>query len=301
MPRPAACTTCSRLTRAQALALEPELHCVAALHSPSSGIVDSHGLMTALLGDAQNAGAMFAVASPFESATQGGGRWQVRTGGAESFELATRWLVNAAGLDAQAVAAGMAGFPAACHSATPPGQGPLFRAGPQGAVPPPDLPHAGGRRPGRAPDAGPGRPGALRARREVAARGGRPASRWTMPPTRSGRRPSKPRCAATGRACRQGALQPSYTGIRPKISGPGRTGGRLPHRRPGRTWRGRRGAAVRHRVARPDVVPGDRRTGVGDGRLIAAANAPRPATMRAACAGRLLARRLLQSPPCPIP
>jgi L-2-hydroxyglutarate oxidase LhgO len=38
----------------------------------------------------------------------------LRTGGAEAFELATRWLVNAAGLDAQAVAAGMAGFPAAC-------------------------------------------------------------------------------------------------------------------------------------------------------------------------------------------
>ena len=102
------------LTRAQALALEPELHCVAALHSPSSGIVDSHGLMTALLGDAQNAGALFAVASPFVAAARRGSLWQLRTGGAEAFELATRWLVNAAGLDAQAVAAGMAGFPAAC-------------------------------------------------------------------------------------------------------------------------------------------------------------------------------------------
>lgn len=69
------------LTRAQALTLEPELQCVAALWSPASGIVDSHGLMTSLLGDA--------------------------------FELATNWIVNAAGLDAQAVAAAMEGFPAA--------------------------------------------------------------------------------------------------------------------------------------------------------------------------------------------
>lgn len=98
------------LTRAQALALEPQLHCVAALHSPSSGIVDSHGLMTALLGDAQAAGAALAVASPFVGARREGAGWVVHTGGAEPFELATRWLVNCAGLDAQAVAASMLGF-----------------------------------------------------------------------------------------------------------------------------------------------------------------------------------------------
>ncbi|MFO1329066.1 MAG: NAD(P)/FAD-dependent oxidoreductase [Rubrivivax sp.] len=100
------------LTRAQVQALEPELHAEAALLSPSSGIVDSHGLMTALLGDAQAAGALYAVASPFEDAQRDGERWRVRTGGDEPFELATRWLVNAAGLQAQAVAAAMQGFPA---------------------------------------------------------------------------------------------------------------------------------------------------------------------------------------------
>lgn len=101
------------LTRAQALALEPELQVAAALWSPSSGIVDSHGLMTALLGDAQNAGALLAVASPFMAAQRAGDGWRVRTGGGEAFELQTRWLVNSAGLQAQAVAAAMAGFPAA--------------------------------------------------------------------------------------------------------------------------------------------------------------------------------------------
>ena len=77
---------------------------MAALHSPSSGIVDSHALMTALLGDAQNAGALYAVASPFDRARPQGGRWLVRSGGAEPFELATQWLVNCAGLHSDRVA-----------------------------------------------------------------------------------------------------------------------------------------------------------------------------------------------------
>lgn len=101
------------LTRAQALALEPALNVRAALWSPASAIVDSHGLMTALLGDAQAAGALYAVASPFAAAERVGERWRARTAGAEPFELDARWIVNAAGLQAQAVAAAMQGFAAA--------------------------------------------------------------------------------------------------------------------------------------------------------------------------------------------
>ncbi|HSB24849.1 MAG TPA: FAD-dependent oxidoreductase, partial [Burkholderiaceae bacterium] len=52
------------LDAAEAVALEPQLRCVRALLSPSTGIVDSHGLMLALLGDAQAAGAMLALRSP---------------------------------------------------------------------------------------------------------------------------------------------------------------------------------------------------------------------------------------------
>ena len=52
----------------QALALEPVLNCVAALYSPSPGIVDSHALMLAYLGDAERAGAMLALKSPLERA-----------------------------------------------------------------------------------------------------------------------------------------------------------------------------------------------------------------------------------------
>src|SRR4051812_48191178 len=48
----------------QARAWEPELPCVAALHSPSTGIIDSHALMLAYLGDAESRGAMLALKSP---------------------------------------------------------------------------------------------------------------------------------------------------------------------------------------------------------------------------------------------
>jgi L-2-hydroxyglutarate oxidase LhgO len=100
-----------RLSAAEAVALEPALACHGALLSPSTGIVDSHGLMTALLGDAENAGAMLALRSPFVRAERDGAFWRVATGGAEPFEIGAGWIVNAAGLGAQAAAAAMAGFP----------------------------------------------------------------------------------------------------------------------------------------------------------------------------------------------
>jgi L-2-hydroxyglutarate oxidase LhgO len=104
------------LTGAQAQALEPELACSAALLSPSSGIVDSHGLMTALLADAEAHGALLACHSGFVGARAVAAGWQVKVAASDAavpFEMHTRWLVNAAGLDTQAVAAAMQGFPAA--------------------------------------------------------------------------------------------------------------------------------------------------------------------------------------------
>jgi L-2-hydroxyglutarate oxidase LhgO len=96
---------------AAARALEPALACAAALQSPSSGIVASHELMTALLGDAEAHGAALAVASAVRSARRRDGAWAVTADG--GFELAARWIVNAAGLDAQAVAAAIDGLPPA--------------------------------------------------------------------------------------------------------------------------------------------------------------------------------------------
>lgn len=54
------------LTAAEAIAIEPALHCVAALHSPSTGIIDSHAFMLALQGDAEAHGAMMALKSPVQ-------------------------------------------------------------------------------------------------------------------------------------------------------------------------------------------------------------------------------------------
>jgi L-2-hydroxyglutarate oxidase LhgO len=100
----------------EARALEPALSsaCVAALHSPVTGIVDSHALMTSLLGDAESAGALLALRSPFAGARRDGVTgWVVRTGGEEAFEIGCRWLVNAAGLGTHRVASGIEGLPAA--------------------------------------------------------------------------------------------------------------------------------------------------------------------------------------------
>jgi L-2-hydroxyglutarate oxidase LhgO len=98
------------LSQDQTLALEPQLNAVAALLSPSSGIVDSHALMTSLLGDAQNAGAMAVFNSPLLGALRSSDGWLLRTGGAQPFELQARWLINSAGLQAQAVAHSLQGL-----------------------------------------------------------------------------------------------------------------------------------------------------------------------------------------------
>jgi L-2-hydroxyglutarate oxidase LhgO len=102
-----------RLTRAQARAMEPALACASALWSPSTGIVDSHACMTALLGDAERAGAMLALLTPLLEARREASGWRVRTGGVESLELEASWIVNCAGLHAQSVAGRMHGFPTA--------------------------------------------------------------------------------------------------------------------------------------------------------------------------------------------
>jgi L-2-hydroxyglutarate oxidase LhgO len=89
------------LTPDQARALEPALHCTAALLSPSTGIVDSHGLMLALLGDAEAAGAMLALCSPVLGGERlGDGRTRLRVGGEQPMDLVATLVVNAAGLDA---------------------------------------------------------------------------------------------------------------------------------------------------------------------------------------------------------
>lgn len=101
------------LSNAEAAVLEPGLHCTAALLSPHTGIVDGHGLMLALLGDAQAHGAMLALRTTMTGGTIHSDGIVIETTGAESHRLQAGIVVNAAGLSAAAVAASLSGFPSA--------------------------------------------------------------------------------------------------------------------------------------------------------------------------------------------
>ncbi|MDD0838182.1 NAD(P)/FAD-dependent oxidoreductase [Curvibacter sp. HBC61] len=96
------------LSREQAQALEPALACVGALHSPSTGMVDSHGLMLALLGDLEHAGGLLALNSPLDSAriTPEG----IVLNAVGGTTLLARTVVNAAGLHAQDLARRFSGL-----------------------------------------------------------------------------------------------------------------------------------------------------------------------------------------------
>ena len=96
-------------TAAQARALEPELRCTGALWSPTTGIIDSHGLMLAYQADAEAHGAMVAFASPLERAEIGKDGIALEVGGAEPMRMQAARLVNSAGLDAPALAARFSG------------------------------------------------------------------------------------------------------------------------------------------------------------------------------------------------
>lgn len=92
-------------------AKEPEVVGVAALWSPRTGIVDTHGLMLAYQGEAEDHGAALAFGSPVEGGLVTPHGIEVQTGGAEPMRLRCRMLVNAAGLFAQDVARRIEGIP----------------------------------------------------------------------------------------------------------------------------------------------------------------------------------------------
>lgn len=97
------------LTREQALSLEPQLHCVAALFSPSTGIIDSHGLMLAYQGEAEEHGAMLALGAPVIGGEAVNDGIVIETGGTDPMALKARIVVNAAGFAAQGIAAKIRG------------------------------------------------------------------------------------------------------------------------------------------------------------------------------------------------
>jgi L-2-hydroxyglutarate oxidase LhgO len=99
------------LDAAEVKAMEPALSAVAALLSPSTGIVDSHGFMLALQGDLEGAGGTVACRSPVRHGRCGREGIQLEAGLDQRVELEARIVINSAGLQAQAVARQIEGIP----------------------------------------------------------------------------------------------------------------------------------------------------------------------------------------------
>jgi L-2-hydroxyglutarate oxidase LhgO len=102
-------TPTQMLTVDQALAMEPQLRCTAALYSPTTGIVDSHGLMLALQGDLENAGGMVVLGTEvlsIQCSAQGQAHIvQTKTVSTGQINpLQARLVINAASLHACALA-----------------------------------------------------------------------------------------------------------------------------------------------------------------------------------------------------
>jgi L-2-hydroxyglutarate oxidase LhgO len=93
--------------------MEPQLNCVAAFHSPSTGIIDSHALMLALETDAESAGAQIVLRSPVMAGRVTAHGFALEIGGAEAMTLEAKILVNSAGLYAPSLARRIAGIPSA--------------------------------------------------------------------------------------------------------------------------------------------------------------------------------------------
>jgi len=91
--------------------MEPELQAAAGLYSPSTGIVDSHGLMLSLLGEAEDHGAVIAYRTEITSIVAHLGGVEIAVNGEAEPSLSADLLINAAGLDAPALARRIGGLP----------------------------------------------------------------------------------------------------------------------------------------------------------------------------------------------
>jgi len=99
------------LTQPELAEMEPAVRCVAGFLSPSTGIIDSHGLMLSYLGEAEDHGAMLALSSPVLSGAVENDGIVLNIGGAEPMTVKCRTVIISAGLNAPAVARTIEGIP----------------------------------------------------------------------------------------------------------------------------------------------------------------------------------------------
>jgi len=99
------------LAPAEVAGLEPEIQCVSALLSPSTGIVDAHALMLSLTGEIEDAGGHVVTATRVTGVAHAGGLLTVATESSGDMELIADRLVVAAGLSSQQLAPHIDGFP----------------------------------------------------------------------------------------------------------------------------------------------------------------------------------------------
>lgn len=202
------------LSAPAAIQAEPLLRCAAALHSPGTAIVDSHALMLALLADLERAGGQLVTGSPVIA-----GRWtsdgiELQVGDESASEISAGLLVNCAGLQAPALAMAIAGLPAGRLPRQQLAKGSYFSLS--------------GRSPFRRLIYPLPEPGGLGVHLSLdlagQARFG-PDVEWVQ---ELDYRVDPERAPAFYASIRrywptlpEGALQPAYAGIRPKLSGPG--------------------------------------------------------------------------------
>ncbi len=101
------------LTPAELAEMEPAVRCVAGFLSPSTGIIDSHGLMLSYLGEAEDRGAMLALSSPVLGGRVESDGIVLEVGGKEPMAIKCRSVVISAGLKAPDVARSITGIPTA--------------------------------------------------------------------------------------------------------------------------------------------------------------------------------------------
>ncbi len=102
------------LTADEVRLLEPQLRCVAGLLSPSSGIVDSHGLMLAFRAELEAHGGIVLTRTQVDGGSlEAAGEVLLHTSGAEGASVRARAVVNCAGLGAQQLSRQIAGVPPA--------------------------------------------------------------------------------------------------------------------------------------------------------------------------------------------